>query len=117
MRVLGGCVTRSLRMTPAPVKLYLYDLSNGLARQLSQQFIGRQIDGIWLVVFQHIRSFDYMGRVRQAYIYRSFWARDFLWWTGHPCNYPWHVSCMFVQLRVYYFGLISHLVRDSSSSN
>ncbi|KAF8073406.1 PPPDE putative peptidase domain-containing protein [Lyophyllum atratum] len=30
-----------------PVKLYVYDLSNGMARQLSQQLTGRQIDGIW----------------------------------------------------------------------
>ncbi|KAJ7071850.1 PPPDE putative peptidase domain-containing protein [Mycena belliarum] len=31
----------------APVKLYIYDLSNGLAKQLSAQLTGRQIDGIW----------------------------------------------------------------------
>lgn len=30
-----------------PVKLYVYDLSNGLARQMSLQLTGRQIDGIW----------------------------------------------------------------------
>ncbi|KAH0832170.1 hypothetical protein J3R83DRAFT_13083 [Lanmaoa asiatica] len=38
----------------APVKLYVYDLSNGMARQLSLQLTGRQIDGIWhtsVVVF------------------------------------------------------------------
>ncbi|EJC97999.1 DUF862-domain-containing protein [Fomitiporia mediterranea MF3/22] len=36
------------------VKLYVYDLSNGLAKQLSMQLTGRQIDGIWhtsVVVF------------------------------------------------------------------
>ncbi|KZV98863.1 DUF862-domain-containing protein [Exidia glandulosa HHB12029] len=36
------------------VELYVYDLSNGLARQLSMQLTGRQIDGIWhtsVVVF------------------------------------------------------------------
>ncbi|KAF7314207.1 hypothetical protein MKEN_00892900 [Mycena kentingensis (nom. inval.)] len=36
------------------VKLYVYDLSNGLAKQLSAQLTGRQIDGIWhtsVVVF------------------------------------------------------------------
>lgn len=32
-----------------PVKVYVYDLSNGLARQLSLQLTGKQIDGIWLV--------------------------------------------------------------------
>ena len=31
------------------VKLYVYDLSNGLARQLSTQFLGKQVDGIWFV--------------------------------------------------------------------
>ncbi|KAK7113806.1 desumoylating isopeptidase 1-like [Littorina saxatilis] len=30
-----------------PVKVYIYDLSKGLARSLSQGFLGRQIDGIW----------------------------------------------------------------------
>ncbi|KZT11835.1 DUF862-domain-containing protein [Laetiporus sulphureus 93-53] len=39
----------------AKVELYVYDLSNGLARQLSGQLTGRQIDGIWhtsVVVFE-----------------------------------------------------------------
>ena len=31
------------------VKLYVYDLSRGLARQMSAQIVGRQIDGIWYV--------------------------------------------------------------------
>ncbi|KAI0821985.1 DUF862-domain-containing protein [Trametes gibbosa] len=38
----------------AEVQLYVYDLSNGLAKQLSRQLTGRQIDGIWhtsVVVF------------------------------------------------------------------
>jgi len=34
----------------APVKLYVYDLSNGAAKQLSLQLTGRQIDGIWSVL-------------------------------------------------------------------
>ncbi|KAI8144269.1 PPPDE putative peptidase domain-containing protein [Fennellomyces sp. T-0311] len=34
-------------MSGAPVKLYVYDLSNGLARQMSMSLTGRQIDGIW----------------------------------------------------------------------
>ena len=29
------------------VQLYVYDLSNGLAKQLSRSLTGRQIDGIW----------------------------------------------------------------------
>ncbi|KAF9267288.1 DUF862-domain-containing protein [Marasmius fiardii PR-910] len=32
---------------PHPVKLYVYDLSNGIAKQMSLQLTGRQIDGIW----------------------------------------------------------------------
>ncbi|CAB4429926.1 unnamed protein product [Rhizophagus irregularis] len=31
----------------APVKLYIYDLSRGMARALSMGFTGRQLDGIW----------------------------------------------------------------------
>ncbi|TFK69555.1 thioredoxin family protein [Pluteus cervinus] len=37
-----------------PVKLYVYDLTRGMARQMSMQLTGRQIDGIWhtsVVVF------------------------------------------------------------------
>ncbi|AWP17348.1 putative desumoylating isopeptidase 1-like [Scophthalmus maximus] len=30
-----------------PVKLYIYDVSRGMARQLSSLMLGRQLDGIW----------------------------------------------------------------------
>jgi hypothetical protein len=30
------------------VELYVYDLSQGMARQLSLQFLGKAIDGVWL---------------------------------------------------------------------
>jgi hypothetical protein len=33
------------------VELYVYDLSQGLARQLSVQLLGKGIDGIWWVLF------------------------------------------------------------------
>ncbi|KAK9458830.1 PPPDE putative peptidase domain-containing protein [Lipomyces oligophaga] len=41
------------------VKLYVYDLSKGLAKSLSVQFIGKQIDGIWhtSVVYNNIEYF------------------------------------------------------------
>jgi hypothetical protein len=39
------------------VKLYVYDLSNGLARQLSRQLTGKQIDGIWFVIKYLIVAF------------------------------------------------------------
>jgi hypothetical protein len=41
-----------------PVKLYVYDLSNGMAKQLSRQLTGRQIEGLWFVRF----SMKVMGR-------------------------------------------------------
>lgn len=30
-----------------PVRLYIYDLSNGQAKKMSLQFLGIQVDGIW----------------------------------------------------------------------
>lgn len=33
----------------SPVEVYVYDLSKGLACQLSLQLTGKQIDGVWLV--------------------------------------------------------------------
>lgn len=30
-----------------PVELYIYDLSQGMAKQMSRQFLGKQIDGVW----------------------------------------------------------------------
>ncbi len=32
---------------PSPVKLYVYDLSNGMVRAMSMKLVGRQIDGLW----------------------------------------------------------------------
>lgn len=37
----------SITNMPSPVKLYVYDLSNGMVRAMSMQVVGRQIDGIW----------------------------------------------------------------------
>ncbi|KAI8501232.1 Desumoylating isopeptidase 1 [Branchiostoma belcheri] len=42
-------------MSGSPVKLYVYDLSRGMARSMSLPLLGRQIDGIWhtaIVVFE-----------------------------------------------------------------
>uniref|UniRef100_A0A7S1PG31 PPPDE domain-containing protein n=1 Tax=Percolomonas cosmopolitus TaxID=63605 RepID=A0A7S1PG31_9EUKA len=44
----------TLNSTPKQVSLNVYDLSNGMARQLSQQFVGKQFDSIFhtgIVVF------------------------------------------------------------------
>ncbi|KAL1932294.1 hypothetical protein VTP01DRAFT_9350 [Rhizomucor pusillus] len=43
-------------MAAEPVKLYVYDLSQGLAKQMSLSLTGRQIDGIWhtaVVLYGH----------------------------------------------------------------
>jgi len=34
-------------MEKFPVKLYVYDISRGLARQLSPLLLGKRIDGVW----------------------------------------------------------------------
>jgi hypothetical protein len=34
-------------MDSSEVTLYQYDLTQGMARALSLQFLGRQIDGVW----------------------------------------------------------------------
>lgn len=39
------------------VELYVYDLSGGMAKQLSRQLTGRQIEGIWCVFSFNIPHF------------------------------------------------------------
>ena len=41
-----------------PVKLYAYDLSGGMARTMSRQLTGIQIDGIWYVDPYYIKLFS-----------------------------------------------------------
>ena len=36
-----------LEMSSWPVRLFVYDLSRGMARSMSAQFLGRQIDAIY----------------------------------------------------------------------
>ena len=43
----ASSATLSITDIPSPVKLYAYDLSNGMVRAMSTQLVGRQIDGIW----------------------------------------------------------------------
>lgn len=54
--IYSDCALHSLDIRPfslqpqamtSLVKLYVYDLSNGMARQMSRQLTGKQIDGIW----------------------------------------------------------------------
>ena len=40
-------ITTPTTTMSSPVKLYVYDLSNGMVRAMSMQLVGRQIDGIW----------------------------------------------------------------------
>ncbi|XP_008436119.1 desumoylating isopeptidase 1-like isoform X1 [Poecilia reticulata] len=45
-----------------PVKLFIYDLSRGMARQLSPVMLGRQLDGIWHTgVVVHGKEFFFGG--------------------------------------------------------
>ncbi|XP_062234633.1 desumoylating isopeptidase 1-like [Platichthys flesus] len=45
-----------------PVKLYVYDLSRGMARQLSAAMLGKHLDGIWhTAVVVHGKEFFFVG--------------------------------------------------------
>ncbi len=49
------------------VQVYLYDLSQGMARQFSLGFVGKQIDGIWhtgITVFGH--EYYYGGGIQAS---------------------------------------------------
>ncbi|KAK9370248.1 PPPDE putative peptidase domain-containing protein [Lipomyces kononenkoae] len=48
-------------MTGFPVQLYVYDLSKGLARQMSMQFIGKHIEGVWHTSVVYNRVEYYYG--------------------------------------------------------
>ncbi|XP_059180807.1 desumoylating isopeptidase 1b [Centropristis striata] len=45
-----------------PVELYIYDLSRGMARQLSPLMLGRELDGIWHTgIVVHGKEFFFMA--------------------------------------------------------
>ncbi|XP_071318642.1 desumoylating isopeptidase 1b isoform X2 [Trachinotus anak] len=45
-----------------PVKLYVYDLSRGMARQLSSLMLGKQLDGIWhTAIVVHGKEYFFVG--------------------------------------------------------
>ncbi|XP_076025824.1 desumoylating isopeptidase 1b [Genypterus blacodes] len=45
-----------------PVKLYIYDMSRGMARQLSPVMLGKQLDGIWhTAIVVHGKEFFFVG--------------------------------------------------------
>lgn len=45
-----------------PVKLYIYDLSRGMARQLSPLILGKQLEGIWhTAIVVHGKEFFFVG--------------------------------------------------------
>lgn len=49
-----------------PVKVYIYDLSKGMARSLSQAFLGKRIEGVWhtgIVVYGEEFYFGGMGGI------------------------------------------------------
>lgn len=48
-----------------PVRIFVYDLSQGMASQFSQQLIGKQVDGIWhtsVIVYE--KEYFYGGGVQ-----------------------------------------------------
>ncbi|OPL20552.1 hypothetical protein AM593_08956, partial [Mytilus galloprovincialis] len=52
-----------------PVKVYIYDLSKGMARSLSQAFIGKQINGVWhtgIVAYGQEYYFGGMGGIESC---------------------------------------------------
>lgn len=68
----AGCI----RTTMSKVQLYVYDLSNGMAKQMSLPLTGKQIDGIWYA------SFHLVGLLPdrlQAYIRGGVRKGDLLW--------------------------------------
>ncbi|XP_040885442.1 desumoylating isopeptidase 1b [Toxotes jaculatrix] len=45
-----------------PVKLYIYDLSRGMARQLSSLMLGKQLDGVWhTAIVVHGKEYFFVG--------------------------------------------------------
>ena len=49
------------------VQLYVYDISNGLAKQLGQAFIGKQIEGIWHTgVVVYGKEYFYQGGITNS---------------------------------------------------
>ncbi|XP_028990881.1 desumoylating isopeptidase 1b [Betta splendens] len=47
---------------PYPVKLYIYDMSKGMARQLSPLMLGKQVDGIWhTAIVVHGNEYFFVG--------------------------------------------------------
>ncbi|XP_022598487.1 desumoylating isopeptidase 1-like [Seriola dumerili] len=45
-----------------PVKLYIYDLSRGMARQLSSVMLGKHLDGIWhTAIVVHGQEYFFVG--------------------------------------------------------
>lgn len=52
-----------------PVQVYIYDISKGMARSLSQAFIGKQINGVWhtgIVVYGEEYYFGGMGGIESC---------------------------------------------------
>ena len=48
-----------------PIKIYVYDLSQGMASMYSQQLIGKQVDGIWhtaIIVYE--KEYFYGGGIQ-----------------------------------------------------
>jgi hypothetical protein len=45
--IISSALSLPITDMSSSVKLYVYDLSNGMVKAMSMQVVGRQIDGIW----------------------------------------------------------------------
>lgn len=56
-------------MSGENITLYVYDLSNGMARQFGQQLTGRAIEGIWhtaLVLYGMESKYHYLVSIHRV---------------------------------------------------
>ena len=71
------------------VQLYVYDLSNGLAKQLSRQLTGRQIDGIWCANTQRMLCCDtYHGCVKDRHTSIVVFGKEVFYGQGIAITKP-----------------------------
>lgn len=56
---------------PFPVQIYVYDLTQGLARMLSQNLLGTRIDGVWVFVFGRFCFILFLKKHTSVVVYGS----------------------------------------------
>jgi hypothetical protein len=92
------------------VKLYVYDLSKGLARQMSRQLTGRQIDGIWSVSRLYISVGTQPHPIRHTSI--VIFGKEYSYGQGINVNLPGRSHVRIIPLFPYSIAL--HLPKHGS---